>query len=289
MALETDRSSPNNASSPGPASNQRPGSQGGSVGSGTTTPSSPSPPDCCVVCRDASRIQATCTITTPVQPPPPCNCCTTGGRTSSVSVYTCPSPGCSTPSPGCASSHGSSPDQLGDHIRQPSPTPPPPNNRVPPTPPTILPFSVANILKPEFGRKAVVTLKHLPFQANPQPLIRHEIKRVTTPICDYQRLFRPHESLPGVQPLPALKPVKKQQAPLLSWPPLAGAKSDTDGVKGPAVPQQTSPPLSPASSTVSAGSSAAEEKGPSSGKGQELWPAWVYCTRYSDRPSSGEI
>ena len=22
--------------------------------------------------------------------------------------------------------------------------------------------------------------------------------------------------------------------------------------------------------------------------GQTLWPAWVYCTRYSDRPSSGE-
>lgn len=25
------------------------------------------------------------------------------------------------------------------------------------------------------------------------------------------------------------------------------------------------------------------------GKGTELWPAWVYCTRYSDRPSSGEL
>jgi hypothetical protein len=24
-------------------------------------------------------------------------------------------------------------------------------------------------------------------------------------------------------------------------------------------------------------------------KGPQLWPAWVYCTRYSDRPSSGEF
>lgn len=26
-----------------------------------------------------------------------------------------------------------------------------------------------------------------------------------------------------------------------------------------------------------------------SGDGNTMWPAWVYCTRYSDRPSSGEI
>lgn len=25
------------------------------------------------------------------------------------------------------------------------------------------------------------------------------------------------------------------------------------------------------------------------GNGSELWPAWIYCTRYSDRPSSGKI
>jgi hypothetical protein len=51
-----------------------------------------------------------------------------------------------------------------------------------------------------------------------------------------------------------------------------------------------SPPLSPASSTVSATSSNADDKvvTSDSAKGSQLWPAWVYCTRYSDRPSSGE-
>jgi homeobox protein engrailed len=41
---------------------------------------------------------------------------------------------------------------------------------------------------------------------------------------------------------------------------------------------------------VSATSSNPDEKMVTSdrGKGSQLWPAWVYCTRYSDRPSSGE-
>lgn len=38
---------------------------------------------------------------------------------------------------------------------------------------------------------------------------------------------------------------------------------------------------------VSESSSAGEAGGSSPGK-DSLWPAWVYCTRYSDRPSSGK-
>lgn len=30
------------------------------------------------------------------------------------------------------------------------------------------------------------------------------------------------------------------------------------------------------------------EKGSSKSDGNMMWPAWVYCTRYSDRPSSGK-
>ena len=34
----------------------------------------------------------------------------------------------------------------------------------------------------------------------------------------------------------------------------------------------------------------AAASGASSGANKEmLWPAWVYCTRYSDRPSSGSL
>jgi hypothetical protein len=40
---------------------------------------------------------------------------------------------------------------------------------------------------------------------------------------------------------------------------------------------------------VSAASSNPDEKSNDYAKGPQLWPAWVYCTRYSDRPSSGEF
>jgi hypothetical protein len=42
---------------------------------------------------------------------------------------------------------------------------------------------------------------------------------------------------------------------------------------------------------VSAASSNPDEKMVTNDgkKGPQLWPAWVYCTRYSDRPSSGEF
>ncbi|EEB10288.1 hypothetical protein Phum_PHUM030020 [Pediculus humanus corporis] len=38
-----------------------------------------------------------------------------------------------------------------------------------------------------------------------------------------------------------------------------------------------------------AASSSSEGDQSIGGKGTELWPAWVYCTRYSDRPSSGNF
>ncbi|KAK9503622.1 hypothetical protein O3M35_010142 [Rhynocoris fuscipes] len=38
----------------------------------------------------------------------------------------------------------------------------------------------------------------------------------------------------------------------------------------------------------SSNTSVQEEKQVSSSSEQTVWPAWVYCTRYSDRPSSGK-
>ncbi|KAJ9576225.1 hypothetical protein L9F63_006914, partial [Diploptera punctata] len=120
----------------------------------------------------------------------------------------------------------SSPDPAGScqccHQNQ----PPAENERV------SLPFSVANILKPDFGRRAVISSRH-----QETFLYRHP----NLPRSCRQHLRR--------------YPVRV--------------------------------PLSPASSTVSATSSTQDEKISSDGsKGPQLWPAWVYCTRYSDRPSS---
>ena len=57
-----------------------------------------------------------------------------------------------------------------------------------------------------------------------------------------------------------------------------------DASVGSASAQQPAP-VAAAASPASAAASPA-----SSGANKEmLWPAWVYCTRYSDRPSSGEF
>ena len=49
---------------------------------------------------------------------------------------------------------------------------------------------------------------------------------------------------------------------------------------------KSSPVTSPATSPGSSPESAGRERGEKA-DGGKLWPAWVYCTRYSDRPSAG--
>lgn len=379
MALETERNSPNGASSPGPTSSTRPGSDRSSSADRTGTPDS-----CISLCCSGNSPQPPSLLTTQsashgthhlmhhTPPPHPslptnhqeqqCRCC----RPISPPTYADNAPhnmptACrprSPKSPPSSPSHNhqslcntpfSSPSPSERHNQQLKPLPSPPNNTsrnsfsppspqpsLPPTPshnrhheasppehqgscpsgpsprpvnnetlphPTTLPFSVANILRPDFGRRAVITSKQQ------ESLFRTggSIRRNLTPICDYQRLYRPHEHLPGVQPLPAPKPTKKQSS---AWSPVPAARATEDvgckvsgressnnqqprnkGVSPPVLTSGTgSPPLSPASSTVSATSSNADDKvvTSDSAKGSQLWPAWVYCTRYSDRPSSGE-
>lgn len=378
MALETDRCSPSSASSPGPTSSTRPGSDGSSPANGSGTPDS-----CTSLCCNGKIPQPPSVLSSPSvshgtpnlthHTPPshttnhqeqPCHCCgpvsppayadnilhnkptaciprspdstpsspshnhpslcnppfsspspserhnqplkplpsppSNGSRTSFSSV----SPQSSLPSSPSHNRHcqASPPQQhLGSSPSGPSPRPA--NNETVPQP-TTLPFSVANILRPDFGRRAVITSKQQ------EPLFRPGgIRRTVTPICDYQRLYRPHEHLPGIQPLPAPKPTKKQTS---AWPSVVRNPTlPTEDVsfkvsaretsnhqqarsKGVSTPVPTSgaasPPLSPASSTVSASSSNPDDKvgNADCAKGSQLWPAWVYCTRYSDRPSSGE-
>ena len=43
------------------------------------------------------------------------------------------------------------------------------------------------------------------------------------------------------------------------------------------------------SSSSSSSSCSREKSAASTSAGELMWPAWVYCTRYSDRPSAGEL
>ncbi|NP_571120.2 homeobox protein engrailed-1a [Danio rerio] len=68
--------------------------------------------------------------------------------------------------------------------------------------------------------------------------------------------------------------------------PTAVLDSRSDGVSSSASSTVSSPVSSSQSNKVEQGSSKSSSPSKDSQK-QILWPAWVYCTRYSDRPSSG--
>ncbi|XP_018907661.2 uncharacterized protein [Bemisia tabaci] len=122
-----------------------------------------------------------------------------------------------------------------------SPTP----SRSPSPPPqtTSLPFSVTNILRPEFGQ-------NLFNQSRPKRELQKEEKR---------------------------PPPKK--------PKLTAAEPAT--VKAVAAPQ-SAPAATPAQTPAEAQAAKEKEQADFEKEAKEQgWPAWVYCTRYSDRPSSG--
>ncbi|XP_049953393.1 homeobox protein engrailed-1a-like [Schistocerca serialis cubense] len=143
-----------------------------------------------------------------------------------------------------------------------------------------LPFSVANILRPDFGRRCV-------------------------------RLFRPHEALPLIpsvgpaapkkpvaQPPPPVPPPPVPPPPTLPTPSLplsvpvpvpvpVAVPVPVPPPQQPPPPQPAPPPPAPAQAPTATAATTAATTPASPAAAQQLWPAWVYCTRYSDRPSSG--
>lgn len=119
--------------------------------------------------------------------------------------------------------------------------------------PTIqtLKYSINNILKPEFGRNAVQRTKTVP-----------------------KISFRPYESSEetkevkpfGVAPLGSLCQAVSQIGSTL--------KRSPEPIPRPKSPVKTLP-------------NPEDVKKDGESNVPQLWPAWVYCTRYSDRPSSG--
>lgn len=121
--------------------------------------------------------------------------------------------------------------------------------------PTIqtLKYSITNILKPEFGKSAVLKTKTPP--------------KIT--FKPYESCEEPKETKPfGVAPLGSLCQTVSQIGNNVTK----------------IVPETISRPKSPVKLPIT------EEIKKDGDKGvPQLWPAWVYCTRYSDRPSSGKI
>lgn len=119
--------------------------------------------------------------------------------------------------------------------------------------PTIqtLRYSITNILKPDFGRNAVLKTKSPP--------------KIT--FKPYESCEEPKESKPfPIAPLGSLCQTVSQIG------------NSTKRAPEP-IPRAESPAKLP---------SPEKAKKDVEGNVPQLWPAWVYCTRYSDRPSSGK-
>lgn len=156
-------------------------------------------------------------------------------------------------------------------------------------------FSVDDILKPDFGSKYIQ--KHVeiwnPLKRTVTPIIRtsdelrkprivqnrtnrnFDIARLTeTDVTDERKSLDefPKRRNSELCPVEASKLQERRRT----------TDGITDGHINRKDQEKTNvnvPLASPAASSSS--------EGDLSGKGTELWPAWVYCTRYSDRPSSG--
>ncbi|CAG4987789.1 unnamed protein product [Colias eurytheme] len=146
-----------------------------------------------------------------------------------------------------------------------------PEKRMQPTAP--IAFSISNILHPEFGLNAIRKTNKIegPKAAGPN----HSI------------LYKPYEASSKFDFL-------KSHDDFGSLPPLGGLRQTVSNIgeqKEKEVPKSLEQRRPDSASSIVSSSSGASthstDTNSQSSSGTQLWPAWVYCTRYSDRPSSG--
>lgn len=174
-------------------------------------------------------------------------------------------------------------------------------------------FSVLNILRPDFGREAILSTKSptttttthahkrqtRPPRRSPLPLPRDltvssSPRELQTRLSPTPAVFGSHHSVCRDRDLlsthgSSLTPGLSRSGSLES---LASNRSSLTGSSAAGTPSISSAASSVGAESVTSESTAASTGGNSTQSGsaaQSLWPAWVYCTRYSDRPSSGQL
>lgn len=166
---------------------------------------------------------------------------------------------------------------------------------------TPLRYSVVNILRPDFGREAILTTKQpvptisLQLPRSPLPLPR-DLSLSSTRLSP-QSVHKEKDNFPSHNGLTS--PLHRQNGLSRSGSleSLASSRSSVTSstVTGPSSLCSTSSTIGGDSlngdNTSGGGtSSSTSTSQQNSTKSQsQLWPAWVYCTRYSDRPSSGNF
>ncbi|CAK9800157.1 Segmentation polarity homeobox protein engrailed [Anthophora plagiata] len=173
-------------------------------------------------------------------------------------------------------------------------------------------FSVVNILRPDFGREAILNTK-----APKQPsLMTGHSTTIPVPIPRHSPLSLPRDlsissnRLSPTRPQPTSFSVHRERdlfsshcgltSPLQrstglsrsgSLESLASSRSSVTGSSVTGAPSLGSTSSTIGSDSLSGDSSSGSTSNTTTNQttlnGQSPWPAWVYCTRYSDRPSSG--
>lgn len=142
--------------------------------------------------------------------------------------------------------------------RSPSPVCPVASQVAPPRP---LPFSVDNILRPEFGKCSP--------SAPTSNGMGHHTKLAST--------VKRRASSPIQQPVSRSKQAKYERIPMDDGASVASTKDSMS-------PRPTTDNEESADRLTDDSSSTCDKD-----SSDKPWPAWVYCTRYSDRPSSGKL
>ncbi|XP_058816011.1 homeobox protein invected-like [Topomyia yanbarensis] len=146
-----------------------------------------------------------------------------------------------------------------------------------------LKFSIDNILKADFGRRITEPLKRSGRSYAKKPSAAVEKSNAAMDLTSMEKLGS------GLVANGAISDV------IVGGSCASVASRSFNTSSSSASGSEIEVPASPQSSTGSiktGGEAGSSERSGSSGGGSSgpiVWPAWVYCTRYSDRPSSGEL
>lgn len=312
MALETERCSPSSAASPGPTTGRRPGSQGTAGASHSQKPK--------------SAFHQIALLTSSASPPPESHSedCYTVARPPSAesSSNSVQRPPYSDSSPPSSPPGRQSPDHRNGFLYHPDmaslslvyglgvgvvPSRFPLGLHLPAVYPTREPFTVlprvptvVPVVKPPDPLGAFVA-RHLPDHApgfvDSRLLATPKIVEATAPRCDCCRSPSPRQP-PGPSSLtfsvdnilrPDFGRCRAQQRRVRA-PKSVKTPADVEVPKTPQTLQTGGAVSAEKGAATPARSTTSEDPGSDDKDANgQVWPAWVYCTRYSDRPSSGRL
>ncbi|KAK0163204.1 hypothetical protein PV327_006911 [Microctonus hyperodae] len=153
-------------------------------------------------------------------------------------------------------------------------------------------FSIINILRPDFGRNAIINTKashkrsSLPSAELSSSIHLSHCTNLVAPRNSVSPLQRHSTALSRSGSLESLAS-NRSSITTCSLNGSSSLSSTSSTIGNESVVSEDSVTTTDSESTSAASQTSTQTTNDSANKNQSLWPAWVYCTRYSDRPSSG--